>query len=146
MSQVQELLKRKGTAVRTTSPTATVLAAAELMNDHQIGSLVVVDEDGRVAGIFTERDVLRRVVGQRRDPATTTVAEVMTKEVVCCTPKTTTDEARWAMKMRRIRHLPVADEEGKLIGLISIGDLNADLQATQEQTLFLLHEYIAGRA
>lgn len=146
MSQVQELLKRKGTAVRTTSPTATVLAAAELMNDHQIGSLVVVDEDGRVAGIFTERDVLRRVVGQRRDPATTTVAKVMTKEVVCCTPKTTTDEARWAMKMRRIRHLPVADEEGKLIGLISIGDLNAELQATQEQTLFLLHEYIAGRA
>lgn len=146
MSQVHELLKRKGAAVRTTKPTATVLEAAELMNEHKIGSLVVVEAGGRVAGIFTERDVLRRVVGERRDPASTKVAEVMTKEVVCCTLKTTADEARWAMRMRRIRHLPVADEEGKLIGLISIGDLNADLQASQEQTLFLLHEYIAGRA
>lgn len=146
MAQVRELLQRKGSDVWTTSPTATVLAAAEEMNEHQVGAVVVVEEGGRVAGIFTERDVLRRVVGQRRDPATTRVAEVMTAEVVCCAPETTADEARWAMRMRRIRHLPVADKEGKLIGLISIGDLNADLQATQEQTLFLLHEYIAGRA
>src|SRR5438067_477171 len=66
--------------------------------------------------------------------------------VVCCSPETTVDEARGAMRDRRIRHLPVADADGRLIGLISIGDLNAQLQAAQEQTLFLLHEYIHGRA
>lgn len=146
MAHVQDLLQRKGKSVWTIEPTATVLEAATEMNEHKIGSLVVVEEGGRVAGIFTERDVLRRVVGERRDPATTRVAEVMTTEVVCCTPETTADEARWAMRMRRIRHLPVADKGGQLVGLISIGDLNADLQANQEQTLFFLHEYITGRA
>lgn len=145
MAHVQDLLHAKGSQVWTIHPTATVLAAAETMNEHKIGALVVVSDDEQVAGIFTERDVLRRVVGERRNPATTRIAEVMTEDVVCCAPETTTDEARYQMRLRRIRHLPVADEQGQLIGLISIGDLNAELQASQEQTLFFLHEYIAGR-
>jgi CBS domain-containing protein len=145
MALVRDLLERKGTDVWTIGPQATVFEAALKMNEHKIGALVVVAGDGRVAGIFTERDVLRRVVGERRNPEATRVADVMTVDVVCCTPETTTDEARYEMKTRRIRHLPVANENGRLVGLISIGDLNAELQATQEHTLFLLHEYIAGR-
>ena len=73
------------------------------------------------------------------------VDEVMTADVVCCSPDTTAEEARTAMRERRIRHLPVADEEGRLVGLISIGDLNAELQASQQHTLFLLHQYIHGQ-
>lgn len=145
MAQVRELLERKGSQVLTTGPGASVLRAAVLMNEHRVGSLVVVD-GGRVVGMFTERDVLQRVVAGRRDPGATRVGEVMTAAVVCCSPETTVDEARGVMRDRRIRHLPVADAGGRLLGLVSIGDLNAQLQAAQEQTVFLLTEYIQGRA
>ena len=144
MAQVRELLERKGSHVLTIDPAASVLRAAVLMNEYRVGSLVAV-EDGRVVGMFTERDLLQRVVGERRDPAATRVGEVMTAAVVCCSPETTVDEARGVMRDRRIRHLPVADPDGRLLGLISIGDLNAQLQAAQEQTVFLLTEYIQGR-
>jgi CBS domain-containing protein len=121
-----------------------VLQAALLMNEHRVGALVVV-EDGRVVGMFSERDVLQRVVAQRKDPEAATVGEVMTAAVVCCSPETSVDEARGVMRDRRIRHLPVVEADGRLLGLISIGDLNAHLQAAQEQTVFLLSEYIQGR-
>jgi len=145
MPRVAELLERKGPHVWTIGPAVTVLRAALLMNEHRIGSLVVVD-GSRVVGILTERDVLQRVVAGRRDPETTRVADVMTAEVVCCSPETSVDEVRGAMRDRRIRHLPVVGEGGQLLGLISIGDINAQLQAAQEQTLFLMSEYIQGRA
>jgi CBS domain-containing protein len=144
MSLVRELLERKGLHVLTIGPSSSVLQAALLMNEHRVGSLVVVDDE-RVVGIFTERDVLRRVVAERRDPEVTRVGEVMTTAVVCCSPETTVDEARGVMRDRRIRHLPMADADGRLLGMISIGDLNAQLQAAQEQTVFLLTEYIQGR-
>jgi len=114
------------------------------MNEHKIGSLVVLDEE-RVVGIFTERDVLERVVGEQRDPTSTHVGDVMTTEVVCCTAKTTIDEARGAMKNRRIRHMPLVDEDGHLQGMISIGDLNAYEASNQENTIYMLQEYIYGR-
>ncbi|HEX4592024.1 MAG TPA: CBS domain-containing protein, partial [Gemmataceae bacterium] len=100
---------------------------------------------GRLVGIITERDLLQRVVSQRRDPATSPVGEVMSAEVACCRPETTVDEARSVMKNRRIRHLPVLDGDEQLLGLISIGDLNAYLARDQEVTIHILHEYIYGR-
>lgn len=145
MATVKDLLAVKGTHVQTIDPEASVLTAATLMNKHRIGCLVVLDQ-GRVVGIFTERDVLLRVVGQQRDPATTKLADVMTTEVICCKPETAIEEIRGSMKNRRIRHLPVVDENDHLLGLVSIGDLNAQLAAIQEQTIHLLHEYLAGRA
>ncbi|HVK17188.1 MAG TPA: CBS domain-containing protein [Fimbriiglobus sp.] len=126
-------------------PSATVLEAALAMNAHRIGALVVTDGD-RVAGIVTERDVLVRVVAGRRDPSSIWVADVMTAEVVCGAPATTVEEARGVMRDRRIRHLPVAGGDGRLAGLVSIGDLNALAQADQERTIVPLHEYILGRA
>ena len=80
-----------------------------LMNEHKIGSLLVMS-GGRLVGIITERDLLQRVVSQRRDPTTTPVHDVMSDEVACCRPETTVDEARGVMKNRRIRHLPVLDD------------------------------------
>jgi len=145
MATVNDILAVKGSHVLSIGPDATVLMAATLMNDHRVGCLVVLDQ-GRVSGIFTERDVLRRVVGEQRDPARTLVSEVMTAEVVCCQPETELEEVRGAIMNRRIRHLPVVDHEGRLLGLVSIGDLNARLAASQEQTIHLLQEYLAGRA
>ena len=72
-------------------------------------------------------------------------SQVMTTELVCCTPDTTIEEARGAMKNRRIRHLPLIDDDRRLHGLISIGDLNAYEASSQEQTIFLMQEYLYGR-
>ncbi len=145
MTKVQDILDAKGHNVLSIGPTADVLSAAVLMNEHKIGALVVIAEAGKVVGMFTERDVLHRVVAHRRDPATTQVSEVMTSAVLCCRADTDLDEARSVMKNKRIRHLPVIDSTGSLIGLISIGDLNAYHSAGQEQTIHLLQEYMYGR-
>jgi len=144
MATVREILARKGPHVVTIGKDATVLDGALLMNEHKIGALVVLD-DGQVVGMFTERDILQRVVAAQRDPARTPIEEVMTTEVVCCAPETTIEEARGAMKNRRIRHMPLVDSEQRLQGLISIGDLNAYEASTQEQTIYLLQEYMFGR-
>ncbi len=144
MSTVQELIKEKGSQVLSTVPETSVLDAALLMNEHKIGCLVVT-EAGRVAGIITERDVLQKVVAARVDPAKAKVGEVMTNPVYCCRRATELEEARYIFKTRRIRHLPVVDEEGMLQGLISIGDLNAWQSSAQELTITYLNEYIYGR-
>ena len=86
-----------------------------------------------------------RLVAERRDPAATTVGEMMTSEVVCCSPETPLDEAKSAMKNRRVRHIPVVSDGDRLEGVISIGDLNAHETADHEQTIFLMSEYIYGR-
>ena len=144
MATVRDILARKGTHVFTVGKQATVLDAALLMNEHRIGAAVVI-EAGRVVGMFTERDVLQRIVAGQRDPGQTRVEEVMTVEVICCTGETTIGEARGAMKNRRIRHLPVVDAEQHLLGMVSIGDLNAFEASDAEHTIHLLQEYLFGR-
>jgi CBS domain-containing protein len=143
MATVHDILLRKGTHIETIAPTATVFEAALLMNEKRIGALLVLDL-GRLVGIITERDILQRVVAQRRDAAETLVEEVMTTEVACCQENTSLEEARGVMKNRRIRHLPVVDAQERLVAMISIGDLNAYQTTAQEQTIHLLHEYIYG--
>src|SRR5687768_5091401 len=106
MPTVQDILARKGDQVHTISPTATVLEATQRMNQHKIGALLVM-QDGRPLGMFTERDVLRKVVAQLRNPADVSVADTMTTEVVCCEPDTDLEEAAAIMQQRKIRHLPV---------------------------------------
>jgi CBS domain-containing protein len=109
-----------------------------------VGSLMVLDGD-RVVGIITERDLLQRVLAEQRDAGKTPVEDVMTTEILCCQLHTTIDEARSVMKDRRVRHLPVVDDEG-LHGVISIGDLNAYEAHSQEVTIHVMTEYIHGRA
>jgi len=144
MATVKDILATKDSQVVSIQPDATVLEAAVLMNQHRIGCLVVMSDD-RPVGVFSERDVLRRVVVQRRDPAQTKVREVMTTELVCCEPGTTQEEAQTVMKNRRIRHLPVVDSNHRLLGLVSIGDLNAFNANTKEQTIHVLEQYLYGR-
>jgi CBS domain-containing protein len=87
MSTVLDILATKGDTLVSVGPDATVLNAAIVMNEHRIGSVAVMDQ-GRIVGMFTERDVLQRIVAQQREPATTRVGDVMSTEVVCCTPET----------------------------------------------------------
>ncbi|HZU37349.1 MAG TPA: CBS domain-containing protein [Gemmataceae bacterium] len=144
MATVQDILAIKGSHVLSIGPEATVLDAAALMNDHKVGSLVVL-LGGQLIGIISERDILTRIVVPRRDPGETLVQDVMTREVVCCQLHTRLEEARGVLKNRRIRHLPVVDDAQRLLGLISIGDLNAHEANDQERTIHILQEYISGR-
>lgn len=145
MATVRDILAIKGTQVMTIGPQTNVLDAAVLMNGHKIGSLVVMS-GGEVIGMFTERDILTRIVVPCLDPSQTKVGQVMTTEVVCCQLHTKLDEARGVLKNRRIRHMPVVDESRRLLGLISIGDLNAHDTHDHELTIHILEEYIHGRA
>jgi CBS domain-containing protein len=142
MATVQSVLAKKGGQVVTIGVADSALTAATLMNERGIGGLVVLDA-GRVAGMFTERDILRRVVAMRRDPATTPVREVMTTPVAFCRQETTLDECRAVMTEKRIRHLPVVDEKG-VCGIVTIGDLMAHDVTDREATIQYLNEYIFG--
>lgn len=143
MLTVQDVLDRKGREVATIDSHRSVLEAAEKMNERHIGSLVVTSGD-RVIGIFTERDILRRVVAAGKSPTETRVAEVMSAPTACCRRRTTLAECRSIMTQRRIRHLPVV-EDGNLLGIISAGDLMA-IEAIEQQTAIeFLHEYMFGR-
>jgi len=145
MANVQAIVSRKGSQVLTAPPETSVLDASKVMNEHKIGALIVLDGD-RVRGMFTERDVLRRVVAEQRDPAATRVQDVMTENVVTCSPQIEVDHARNIFMEKRIRHLPVLDENDRLVGMISIGDLNAWELTGQEMKIAALEEYLYGMA
>ncbi|MEO7612056.1 MAG: CBS domain-containing protein, partial [Gemmatimonadales bacterium] len=123
MATVRELLDRKGSDLLMVDPDTTVLEASRLMNDRGVGSVLVMT-DGALTGIFTERDLMRRVVAVERLPGATKVAEVMTSSLVTCTPDATMQDCGTVMSERRIRHLPVVDEGG-VVGLVTTGDLLA---------------------
>ncbi len=144
MPNVHDILMSKGAEIYTIRPEATVLEATQRMNHYKIGALVVM-QDNQVVGIFTERDVLRRVVAEQRSPHEVRVAEVMTTDVICVEPDIDLEEASNIMKTHRIRHLPVCDAEGRLQGIISMGDINAVYATEQEQTIHFLSDYIYGR-
>ena len=141
MTTAQKILAAKGGDIVWIGPDATALEAAQLMNRHRIGSVVVIAE-GKPTGIFTERDVLRRIVAEQRDPAATKVGEVMTTPVACAAPHTTDEELRDVFRNKRIRHLPVVDA-GKVIGMVSIGDVNRVEKKVQEQTIQYLQQYMS---
>jgi len=106
----------------TVKPDDTVWDAVVKMDQLGIGALPVVDEEGRLVGIFTERDLLRRVVAKKRDPEKTLIREVMTPDPVYATPEDSLEEAKRLMAKVKARHLPIV-EEGKLVGIISIKDI-----------------------
>ncbi len=126
------------------SPDATVLEAVQLMNREKIGSVLVCGVEGAV-GIFTERDVLVRVVAAGRDPATTLVGETMTRPFVAVRTSTTIEEAMRIITTKRCRHLPVRGENDRIVGVISIGDLTKWIVRDQESQIEGLFDYISGR-
>ena len=128
-----------------TRPDATVLEATQVMNAQKIGSLLVMNGD-QLVGIFTERDVLQRVVAEMQSATTTLVRDVMTVYVICCGTSDSIDEVADLMSHRRIRHVPVMDENGLVVGLISIGDINAHRVSNYEVALQQVEDYMHRRS
>ncbi len=135
--------KARGTGTLSVPPGVTVAAAADLLNQHKVGSVLVMEE-GRLVGIFTERDVLRRVVGERRDPSATRVADVMTRELVVMRPTASVVDAMRVISERRVRHIPVV-EGGKVLGVVSQGDLNHWLVRNREGQIQDLVDFVTGK-
>lgn len=143
MSTTRQLIDSKTDSLATLPPEATVLEAAKLMNARHIGSVLIVQGNALV-GIFTERDVMRRVVAEHREPDSTPLAEVMTTPVACASPTTTLDELRTVMHDKRIRHVPVVDDDTQsVLGMVSIGDLNRVRIDVQIETIRYLEQYIS---
>lgn len=140
MRYVWQLVEEKDRPVLTVSPEKSALDAAHLLDTHHIGALVVV-RDEQIVGIISERDILRRVVVRQRDPARTSVAEIMTSPVRTCSLQDTLDEVRTVIRNERIRHVPVVDS-GRIAGIISIGDLNLVTERTQAETILYLEQYM----
>ncbi|MEJ7740547.1 MAG: CBS domain-containing protein [Chitinophagaceae bacterium] len=122
MGTVKHILQNKGNAVYTVSPDTCVYDALETMEDKNLGSMIVVDTDGKLFGIFTERDYARKVILKGRSSRETNVRDIMTERVVYVNPDTKIEECMQLMTNKNIRHLPVLDKE-ELVGVISIGDL-----------------------
>jgi CBS domain-containing protein len=144
MPTAKDLLEVKARReVYTTAPEATVQNACRLMSRERIGCLVVMQGE-KIVGIFTERDVLNRVVAEGRDPTVTRVGDVMSKDVIVVSPDRAREDIESIMKQQRIRHIPVAGPD-RMLGLLSIGDMLAWDAANDKQILQYFHDYIYGR-
>jgi CBS domain-containing protein len=141
VSDVAKVLEGKGSEVLTIDAQATVFDAIKRMVDANVGALLVTD-GGRVTGIVTERDYLRRVTLEGRTEEETLVREIMTSPLVYVTPETSVDECMAVMTERRIRHLPVFAEGRELVGVVSIGDVVKFKSAEQDYQIKFLTEYI----
>ena len=124
-------------------PEESVQNGAKLMNDHKVGALLVC-EHARCIGMFTEHDLLRRVIAAQRDPAKTSVREVMSEKLIVCQPDTSIDEARRIMAIAHCHNLPVVDANGDVLGLVTLADLNSLEYASQEVEIDYLKKYIYG--
>ncbi|MFZ0849972.1 MAG: CBS domain-containing protein [Hyphomicrobiaceae bacterium] len=139
---VAAILRHKGRAVTTAGPAATLLEIATKLSAKRIGAIVVVDAQGEVAGIISERDIIRALAAHGPECLTSSVAEVMTKQVVTCQETDTLDELMAMMTARRFRHLPVLTD-GALVGIISIGDVVKHHVAEVEMEATAMRDYIA---
>ncbi len=139
---ISALLERKGSAVHAVSPRVTITDAVHEMNRHRIGSIVIIDH-GQPVGIFTERDVLQRVVGDGIDPKSTRVGDAMTSNLITISPETTVEQTMILFAEKHCRHLPVV-KGGRLLGLISIGDISRWMADTHRAEAEHLKNYIAG--
>lgn len=140
MKTVKQLLQVKGGTVHVVSPQTSVLDAIKLMAEKGIGALVVLD-NGRLAGVVSERDYARKVILHGRSSQATAVSEIMSDKVVTVRSEQTIEDCMALMTEKRIRHLPVIDG-GKLAGVVSIGDLVKEVIADREETIKQLESYI----
>ena len=141
-TRVRDVIRKKGEEVYSVGPLATVIDAVNVMNDHHVGSVLVL-EGGYPVGIFSERDVLVRVVAAHRDPRQTLVRDVMTTRLHTVSPDDTLLDVMRLMTERRCRHVPVMEGE-VMVGLVSIGDLTKATQHNLRHEVRELSSYIGG--
>jgi CBS domain-containing protein len=142
MARVSELLRRKGSDVLKIEASSTVFEALQKVVERNVGSILVTESD-KVVGIMTERDYLRKVAIHGRTSHDTLVGEIMSAPLVYVTPETTVEEAMAIMTDRRIRHLPVVEDD-EVVGIISIGDVVKFQSREQSFQIKYLTEYISG--
>jgi CBS domain-containing protein len=142
MKPVSKLLKNRNSTVFQVSPSVTVFEALRLLADYGVGALAVM-ENGKLVGIVSERDYTRKIALQGKNSKETTVADIMTRDVITVAPNTGTHACMALMSQKKIRHLPVLDG-AEVVGLISIRDLMDDIIADQEQTISQLTNYISS--
>lgn len=142
MKPVSELLKKREGTLWHVRPDDTVFAALQLLAQHEVGALVVMD-GARLVGIVSERDYTRKIALQGRNSKETTVAEIMTSQVLTVGPGTGTRDCMALMSDRKIRHLPVVDG-ATVVGMISIRDIMDDIIAAHENTIAQLESYISS--
>ncbi len=140
MRTVRELLEKRASTLWHVHPSDTVYSAIKLLADYEIGALMVI-ERGKLVGIVSERDYTRKVALQGRNSKETTVADIMTANVMVVKPQTSTHDAMALMSEKKIRHLPVLDG-GIVIGMISIQNIMDDIIADHELTIAQLESYI----
>ena len=139
---VRNIIQCKHGTIWTTTPDASVYEAIGLMGEHNIGALVVM-EDGKVAGVLSERDYSRKVVLKGRTSRDTRVAEILSRPAITVESTTGVERCMELMTGHRVRHLPVVDG-GTLVGLVSMGDILSWMLQTQRHLIAQLHGYIAG--
>ena len=142
MKLVQHLLDSKGDEIISIVQDASVFDAIKLMADRAVGSLLVMDGD-ELQGIVTERDYARKVIIKGRSSESTPVADIMTTDLVTASPLQSVNDCMNLMSERRIRHLPIV-KDGKVVGLISIGDLVQAIISDQKEEIEQLGSYISG--
>lgn len=142
MNTIEQLLAGKNGAVWSIDPKSTVYDGLKLMAEKEIGALLVID-DGKTAGIMSERDYARKVLLKGRSSHDTTIEEIMTRPVLTVRPESTIEECMELMTLKRVRHLPVEDDNG-LVGVISIGDLVKAIISEQQSVIEQLEHYIRG--
>jgi len=140
MKPVSELLKRRDSALWHTTPDASVFEALQVLARHEVGALMVMTND-KLVGVVSERDYTRKVALLGKNSKEVKVADIMTANVLTVTPETRTHACMALMSQKRIRHLPVVQDD-KVIGMISIRDLMDDIIADHEQTIQQLTTYI----
>ncbi len=143
-THINQLLMQKGGDVVTVGSDASVFDAIKMMYDKNIGSLVVVNDSGKLVGIFVEQDCFNKVILEDRSARDLTVKEVMTTKVIYVAPDANVDECMAIMTSKRIRHLPVLDGSKNIVGIISIGDLVKSVSSEQESMIRSLEKYIEG--
>jgi CBS domain-containing protein len=140
MKPVSELLKKRNSALWTVRPEDTVFDALQLLAEHEVGALMVM-EHGKLVGIMSERDYTRKIALQGKNSKETRVADIMTKNVLVVSPGTRSRQCMALMSEKKIRHLPVMDGD-TVVGMISIRDIMDDIIADHEFTIAQLESYI----
>jgi CBS domain-containing protein len=140
--RIQSILSQKGSFVASVPPDATVFDASRLLRQHGVGALLVSVDGATFEGILSERDVARSQADHGERALGLAVRDLMTSEVRTCSPSATVDQLMAVMTEHRIRHIPVVDDEGALVGIISIGDVVKHRVSELEQEAQALHEYI----